>query len=430
MKRLILSLLLALPGCLPMLANDGVYFTGGSLLVPVKETDIAVKKETLEITLGNDGYASVAVDYTFYNQGQGKTVVMAFEAAPPYNADAKFNRNGVHPFIGDFTVLFNGKRLKHSNAVVAGDGDFTKLDLRQWKGYGETKGDNIDLYDDAIYNEKLDSLRSFAYAYCFDAPFEAGENTVRHTYRYKMSYGVGREFEVPYALEPATRWLGGQVEDFTLRIKADDTKAFFFCDSLFLGAPFTHSRGAETFRIQDELRGDCLFALLMKGDILEWHATNFAPKGGICIESGSTLRKGVGEFSTAGEVVVTDDGWVGHYLADSGDSYFAETQEYCLVPKAKARVELREAKKGQGYVFINSDIKRANVRQEPSKQSKVLFTIDNDGDMPEYYPCLGLTDHRGKDGFTDSSWYKIRVGDKTGYISTRIATWDSCPEGQ
>ena len=82
-------------------------------------------------------------------------------------------------------------------------------------------------------------------------------------------------------------------------------------------------------------------------------------------------------------------------------------------------------------MFINSDIKRANVRQEPSKESKVLFTIDNNGeDMPEYYPCLGLTDHRGKNGFTDSSWYKIRVGDKTGYISTKIATWDSCPLGR
>ena len=33
------------------LANDGVYYTSGSFLVPVKETDISVQKEVLEITL-------------------------------------------------------------------------------------------------------------------------------------------------------------------------------------------------------------------------------------------------------------------------------------------------------------------------------------------------------------------------------------------
>ena len=87
-------------------ANDGVYYTSGNFLVPVKETDISAKKEVLEITLCKDGFADVTVDYTFYNNSDPKTVTMAFEAAAPYNADEPLNRQGIHPNIQNFTVLF------------------------------------------------------------------------------------------------------------------------------------------------------------------------------------------------------------------------------------------------------------------------------------------------------------------------------------
>lgn len=408
-----------------LLANDGVYYTSGNFLVPVKETDISVKKEILEITLCKDSFATVTVDYTFYNHSEAKTVTMAFEAAAPYNAWAPFSHEGIHPFVKDFTVLFNGKSLQHRNAVVAEDRDFSPLDLTQWKGYGEVP-DSLLPMDGVLVNPAMpDSFCSYAYAYYFDAPFRQGENTVRHTYRYKMSWGIGRDFEVPYSLAPATRWANGQVDDFTLRVKADDTRDIVLPDTLFLGAPFIHSRNREMYQIHDDIYGDCLFAELMQGDVLEWHSKNFSPKAGMCIQSVSVLRRGIGEYATAGKVVVTNDGWEGHYLADAGDNYFVETQEYGLVPKTRARVELREARKGQGFVYLKSDIRMANVREEPSMRGKVLFTIDNpENELPECYPCLGLVSHKEADGFY-KWWYKVDVGGRIGYISEKLLIWDS-----
>ncbi|MBQ4223279.1 MAG: hypothetical protein II674_05545 [Prevotella sp.] len=60
-----------------MQANDGVYYVNGNQLVPVRETDIAVVKEVLTISLCDDGYASVDVQYEFMNRGKAKTHLAA-----------------------------------------------------------------------------------------------------------------------------------------------------------------------------------------------------------------------------------------------------------------------------------------------------------------------------------------------------------------
>ena len=422
-----------------VLANDGVYYTSGNFLVPLRETDISAKKEILEITLCKDSFATVTVDYTFYNNSEDKTVTMAFEAAAPYNAWAPINRQGSHPFIEDFTVLFNGEPLPYRNALVGITANFSSsedarnrkdylapLDPNEWKGYGEV-ADSLLPMDDVLINPALpDSFCSFAYAYYFDAPFRKGENHVRHTYRYRMSWGVGRDYEVSYTLTPVTRWRGGQVDDFTLRIKSETDREIVMNDSLFLGAPFKLKGIGDIYQLQSDYWGysQCLFAPLMEGNVLEWHSTNFAPKENLHIEPLYVLKGGVRGMSNQGRVVVTKDGSEMRYIADSGDNYFIEVQDYGLVPKAGAKVKLREATKGQGYVYLNSDIRRANVRQKPSLKSKVLFTLDNDGELPEGYPCLGFVSHKEADGFY-KWWYKVNVNGKTGYISEEIAYWDS-----
>ena len=422
-----------------VLANDGVYYTSGNFLVPLRETDISAKKEVLEITLCKDSFATVTVDYTFYNNSEDKTVTMAFEAAAPYNAWAPINRQDSHPFIEDFTVLFNGEPLPYRNALVGITANFSSsedarnrkdylapLDPNEWKGYGEV-ADSLLPMDDVLINPALpDSFCSFAYAYYFDAPFRKGENRVRHTYRYRMSWGVGRDYEVSYTLTPVTRWRGGQVDDFTLRIKSETDREIVMNDSLFLGAPFKLEGIGDIYQLQSDYWGysQCLFAPLMEGNVLEWHSTNFAPTENLHIEPLYVLKGGVRGLSNQGRVVVTKDGSEMRYIADSGDNYFIEVQDYGLVPKAGAKVKLREATKGQGYVYLNSDIRRANVRQKPSLKSKVLFTLDNDGELPEGYPCLGFVSHKEADGFY-KWWYKVNVNGKTGYISEEIANWDS-----
>ena len=94
-------------------ANDGVYYVNGNQIVPLQETDIAVTKEVLTITMGNDDFARVDVQYEFTNRGKAKTIDVGFEAQGPYEpgGDSEFNKAGKHPDIFDFTVEMNGAQL-------------------------------------------------------------------------------------------------------------------------------------------------------------------------------------------------------------------------------------------------------------------------------------------------------------------------------
>lgn len=412
-------------------ANDGVYFTSGSFLVPVKETDISAKKEILTITICKDGYAEVDVDYTFYNNSSdSKSVTMAFEAHPPYCSETQLNKNGKHPFISQFTVEMNGAQLQHSNALVAMNRvddewqtDHKPLDMSQWKGVGEAP-DSIIPFEDAIYNEALDSAISYAYAYFFDATFHPGENKVHHTYRYRMSYGVGYKFSVPYWLTPVTRWANGQVDDFTMRIKTDGkSEEIMLADSLFKGSKFTNFY-PPVYHISRWGVG-YIFAAISEHP-LEWHSTNFSPKANMVIESGDVLDSyEMRRWNTEGKVVIDKDGNASRYLADTDDGYFVLAQDYGVVPREGARVEEYSAKNGQGFVYLNAETKAANVRMLPTKNSKVLCVIkDEDGDLPTAYKCLGKVAEQLPDGLY-KQWFKIEVNGKVGYVSRDLMIWDS-----
>ena len=111
MKRnLLMTMLLGLVTIVAS-ANDGVFFVNGSHVVPLEETDVAVTKEVLTITLGDDQYARVDVQYEFTNRGKAKTVDVGFEAQSPYNAEDGGLKTGKHPYIYDFVVEMNGQKL-------------------------------------------------------------------------------------------------------------------------------------------------------------------------------------------------------------------------------------------------------------------------------------------------------------------------------
>ncbi len=410
-------------------ANDGVYFTCGSFLVPVCETDIAATREILTVTIGKDNYATIDVYYEFTNNGQGKTVKMAFEAIPQYNDNEPVNRDGVHPYIRDFAVNMNGVRLPYKNNIVAffGNSDkrsngFTRLDMTQWKGYGEVP-DSILPVGGELYNPGLDSITPYAYAYCFDAPFRQGLNIVHHTYRYRMSYNVSEEFNIPYWLTPVTRWANGRVDDFTLRIKAEDATEFCLADSLFMDAPFTSAKGRAIHRLTSESGEGFIFTTLYPDDTIMWHCNNFSPKADMSINAPSWSAHSVlGKCRTSAKVVVDAQSNEYRYIADSGDSYFVEVQDYATVPKKGCRVEEYSASNGQGYLVINSEAaRRVNVRRHPTVKSQVICTIsDTEGELPEVYPCLGLS--TAPDGYM---WYKTTVNGKTGYIRQNLMQWDA-----
>ena len=331
-------------------ANDGVFCVNGSQLVPVQETDIALTREVLTISLCDDGYARVDVQYELHNSSRAKTVVMAFEALAPYNDNADFSPQGIHPYISDFTVCMNGERLAYMNAVVSATFDadctFQPLDLKTWKAYGQVKmRDGDDLPDNAmLYSEQADSLTNFSYAYYFVAPFAPGRNTVHHTYRYRMSYGVGRTFEVPYWLKPAMRWANRRIDDFTLRIKATDTaKHFFLADSLFSAAHFVVTEGSGKIR-KARLWGVGCTEFSLRNGTVEWHAANFSPSDNITIQSAESL-------------------YLDHFLLgsfyDRSDSYLPGS--YIIQPEQTAdnrRILRNLPYAHRGYVFKDKKLQR------------------------------------------------------------------------
>ena len=276
-------------------ANDGVLFVNGNHLVPVQETDIELNREVLTISLGDDGYATVDVQYVLNNCGNDKTVTMGFEALAPYNDEVAFSPQGIHPYIHDFTVVMNGQKLAYMNAVVVSkyddECDFLPLDLRRWKSYDEVRMRNGEELpnNSMLYDASMDSLVNFAYAYYFVARFHHGKNTIHHTYRYRMSYGVGRTFEVPYSLMPAMRWANRQIDDFTLRIKATNTvKHFIVEDSLFSREPFVVKEGVGKIR-KSKLYDEFFTEIALRNGTVEWHALNFKPTCNMTIGSADQL---------------------------------------------------------------------------------------------------------------------------------------------
>ena len=276
--------------------NDGVFYVNGNHLVPIQETDIALTKEILTISLCDDCCAKVDVHYELMNHGKEKIVTMGFEADAPYNDDVAFSPQGIHPYISDFTVEMNSEKLSYMNAVVKakyeGECDFQPLNLDVWKSYCEVKmNDGEDLPHNALlYNAAKDSLTDFAYAYYFVAHFNHGKNIIHHTYRYRMSYGVGRTFEGPYWLMPAMRWSNKLIDDFTLRIRVENTaKHFFVEDSLFGHSEFVITEGVGKIR-KKRLYDEMFTEIALRNGTIEWHTMNFRPKANINIQSAERLH--------------------------------------------------------------------------------------------------------------------------------------------
>lgn len=439
MKRFVSFLLLL--SCLTAWANDGVYYTSGSFLIPVQETDISVSREVLTITIGKGGYAEVDVQYEFDNPKAAKTVLMAFEAKAPYNAQSTFNRKGIHPFIKDFTVTMNGKALPHRNAVVAMrinnetgnyETDFKPFDLNEWVGFGEVSSVEGIIYDDVIYHKNIpDSMISFAYAYFFDANFRQGRNTVHHTYKYKMSEQVFEDFRVPYWLTPASRWANRQIDDFTLRIIDQCGKGICMQDSLFLSAPFKAIKGecwqldhvASGWQDEPEKRS-VLFA--SQYSVVEWHGRNFRPTDNIEIVSAYTNWVGTSQSARRNSqlVVVDGQGSEMRYIGTCGNQYLVEVQDYGLVPRAGHKLELYSVEDGKGWLIIAPEYTGVNIRERPNAKSPIVTTIHSEeGELPEAYRCLGLI--KDDDPEQWKMWYYIQVGEKKGYVNANLMLWDA-----
>ncbi len=271
MKK-VFSVLVAFIVATIAIANDGVYYTSGNQLVPLAETDISVKKEILTISLQDDQMAKVDVYYEFFNPGNSsKTVKMGFEAAPSYNDDYEFYRNGVHPHIHNFTVEMNSNKLPYKNAVciLEGKKKFNPIDANKYEM--DPEGFN----NIRLIGNSNKSIAKYAYVYYFDATFKPGLNKVHHTYSYKMSQTVGNIFEIDYKLSPAARWANKRIDDFTLIIRADKTAKHFITEKATFGStPFAVTEGMGKIR---EIN-DGLYEVSLRNGAIKLHKQNFTPQ--------------------------------------------------------------------------------------------------------------------------------------------------------
>ena len=291
--------MLLLAGCFhAAYGNDGVYYVSGSHLVPLQETDISISKEVLTITLCDDGFASVDVAYEMVNNGPAKTVTMGFEANTPYNDGENFNKSCQHPNIKDFSVVMNGTPLQYKNGVAKEKDDentaHIPIDLTKWRepveadpGYEESGADMVHM----LFNPATKEYTRYSYVYYFNANFKSGVNTIHHTYRYEMSYGVGHAFEVPYWLTPAMRWANHRIDDFTLRISAENTNKHFLVDGkCFLGSPFKVASGKGKVRkLAKTDYMEEMWEVTLRNGVVEWHARNFTTDDDMCINSADII---------------------------------------------------------------------------------------------------------------------------------------------
>lgn len=202
----------------PVWANDSEYYTQGNQLVPLKESAIRVSKEVLTIDLKDDGCAYVDVYYEFINPAsEAKTVLMGFEADPPYPEEFKVTSHMPHPDIKNFSVEINGKKVRYKNAISR-QGKFKPLSVNNY--WLSAAG--------LVNNSGNVRIEDFAFVYYFDATFQPGVNKIHHTYSYHLGGSTYYFYFMDYKLTPAMRWANRQIDDFTLIISAKTTAKHFF----------------------------------------------------------------------------------------------------------------------------------------------------------------------------------------------------------
>jgi hypothetical protein len=272
MKQIITSVLLALVA-MTAAANDGTYFTDGNQLIPLQETQISVKKEVLTISLRDNGYADVDVYYEFYNpESTTKSVKMGFEADPPYNDAYEFYPSGVHPYIKNFTVEMNGKKIDHDNAVAISSEDKVPqiINVSDWKFDDDDMGMTLT-------NKQTGEQKGFSYVYYFYADFKPGKNIVHHTYSYCLSVIVGTTWDLSYKLSPAARWANKRIDDFTLVIKAENTAKHFLIDKKVFGADNRFVKKSGNMKIRTLPDGSGRWEIALRNGEAQIHLYNFTP---------------------------------------------------------------------------------------------------------------------------------------------------------
>lgn len=311
-------------------ANDGAYYTSGNQLIPITETDISVKKEILHLKKIGE-YMEVSVYYEFFNPKNEKEILVGFEALPATGDADSSPKNGNHRYMEDFLVNLNGKKLPHKVAIVPTknyhkNGKFTTLTKNQ-----------------------IENDTEHLYVYHFKAKFKKGLNTVRHTYRYKLSGSVDTYYDFSYVLTAANRWANKQIDDFTLILDMGNYESFDITKTFFTKENEWKMNGLGKSYEEKYFADNLVSKFHIHNGVLVFEKKNFKPKGELFVSSRKPPFSTEESFT---ELPLSPNGFDGFDI-----SLIAKTNEEKQILK-----NLPFARRG--YVFKNEALKNFYENQK------------------------------------------------------------------
>ena len=201
MKKFILTILFCFLSIFAF-ANDWEFGSEGEHIIPLKGSNMSIKKEKIILKLTADGML-VNVKFTFDNP-TAENKIVGFVTPESGNGEeedetTKPKRKAEPLKIKNFKTIVNGKEVKSNVELLS------KL---------LSKG----VLDNNIIKEYTEKEKTFYnYVYSFNADFKQGENVVEHSYFYTGSYGVyERDFE--YVVTTISKWKNQTVEDFEIEV--------------------------------------------------------------------------------------------------------------------------------------------------------------------------------------------------------------------
>ena len=201
MKKILLAILFCLLSIFTF-ANDWEFGSEGEHIIPLKGSNMSIKKEKITLKLTPDGML-VNVKFTFDNP-TAENKIVGFVTPESGNGEeedetTKPKRKAEPLKIKNFKTTVNGKEVKSNVELLS------KL---------LSKG----VLDNNVIKEYTEKEKNFYnYVYYFNADFKQGENVVEHSYFYTGSYGVyERDFE--YVVTTISKWKNQTVEDFEIEV--------------------------------------------------------------------------------------------------------------------------------------------------------------------------------------------------------------------
>ena len=203
MKKILLAIMFCFLSIFTF-ANDWEFGSEGEHIIPLKGSNMSIKKEKITLKLTPDGML-VNVKFTFDNPTAENKIVgfVTPESGSGGEGEGKGNRKPEPLKIKNFKTTVNGKEVKSNVELLS------KL---------LSKG----VLDNNVIKEYTEKEKTFYnYVYYFNADFKQGENVVEHSYFYTGSYGVyERDFE--YVVTTISKWKNQTVEDFEIEVHPEN----------------------------------------------------------------------------------------------------------------------------------------------------------------------------------------------------------------